>query len=202
MASLSTCHLGLWLGWQILLNLKSPFTHTAPFHYATQLPDYTHPPNTHLPVPGIILLRLSATPSLFLTFFRLSYLTPDTRLIFHDNSRTPLYASPNTTRATWVTCPCLTPPGHSKAPYAPTPLNIPLLFHRENNCFCTTPLRVLSLGDAGFILLYSTGDRFSLELVLYTLGTQENAPKKNKNKKGFSLQKCYVNSKKLCYLLV
>ena len=23
MASLSTCHLGLWLGWQILLNLKS-----------------------------------------------------------------------------------------------------------------------------------------------------------------------------------
>ena len=30
MASLSTCHLGLWLGWQILLNLVKPSSQQEP----------------------------------------------------------------------------------------------------------------------------------------------------------------------------
>ena len=44
MASLSTCHLGLWLGWQILLNLvKADFQfEISPIYYNT-LPSVSQP---------------------------------------------------------------------------------------------------------------------------------------------------------------
>ncbi|KAI0238436.1 hypothetical protein LSAT2_010849 [Lamellibrachia satsuma] len=39
MASLSTCHLGLWLGWQILLNLESSDSDTESDSEAIPVPD-------------------------------------------------------------------------------------------------------------------------------------------------------------------
>ena len=42
MASLSTCHLGLWLGWQILLNLvKYALAFSLVQHWATRLVIHT-----------------------------------------------------------------------------------------------------------------------------------------------------------------
>ena len=37
MASLSTCHLGLWLGWQILLNIKKINEHCSNVQFNVQM---------------------------------------------------------------------------------------------------------------------------------------------------------------------